>query len=153
MEYPPRKFDEVAAARGTRPPRVISELSVSDPEVRTALEIGRVQGPRLHHLNFGSLMEIVAQVPLDWIVGGGLVGLLTLGERIFTFPIRVAAKWSEYAAIKAECDLRRTKAEDEMIARKATKIRQIAEHTPSIPLKVAILDPENRDEDLPTTRY
>ena len=66
-----------------------------------------------------------------------------MGERVLTFPIRVSAKWAEYAAHKAEFDLRRTEAERNAIARKAAEIARPP--TPSKPSEIAILDPDGSD--------
>jgi hypothetical protein len=74
------------------------------------MKVGATWQPRIRRLSMGSPLEIVGEIPVQFLVGGGLVGMLALGERLFTFPIRLSARWSKYRADKAEDDLRRAKA-------------------------------------------
>ncbi|MEA2270444.1 MAG: hypothetical protein QOD55_2718 [Solirubrobacteraceae bacterium] len=60
-------------------------------------------------------IEVVSELPWEFIVGGGLVGLVTMAEGVATVPPRVAVQISQLSAEQADWKGRRTPPELEVI--------------------------------------
>jgi hypothetical protein len=74
------------------------------------------QEPRVRrvHMDWRHI-EVVAELPWEFIVGGGLVGLVTMVEGVATVPPRVAVQISQLSAEQADWKGRRTPPELEVI--------------------------------------
>ena len=56
-------------------------------------------------------IEVATELPWDFIVGGGLVGLVTMANRVAGEPPRIQVAISQLAAEQADWEQRRTDAE------------------------------------------
>jgi hypothetical protein len=82
----------------------------------------------LYRVHYGSPLEVVAGIPLDFLVDMGkgaaaLAALLVLAERAFTFPVRVKAKREQWRTEKRKYELQRSAMELEYIDALAERIR------------------------------
>jgi hypothetical protein len=74
------------------------------------------QEPRVRRIHMDwRHMEVVSELPWEFIVGGGLVGLVTMTEGVATVPPRVAVRIAQLSAEQADWKGRRTAAEDRAI--------------------------------------
>jgi hypothetical protein len=103
--------------------RRFAELTFPDPDDEPALEqrINRLLGtrstidprskPYVDYIRKGSPLAVTVAIPLEWAIGGGLLGLLTLAQYMVTFPLRVSTKRAELEAMRAEFIAQRDSAE------------------------------------------
>ncbi|MEA2319577.1 MAG: hypothetical protein QOD44_3766 [Solirubrobacteraceae bacterium] len=74
------------------------------------------QEPRVRRIHMDwRHIEVVSELPWEFIVGGGLVGLVTMTEAVATVPPGIAVRIAQLSAEQADWKGRRTPAEDEVI--------------------------------------
>jgi hypothetical protein len=75
------------------------------------------QEPRVRRIHMDwRHIEVVSELPWEFIVGGGLVGLVTMTEGVATVPPGIAVRISQLSAEQADWRGRRTPEEDRVIA-------------------------------------
>jgi hypothetical protein len=90
------------------------------------------QEPRLRRIHMDwRHIEVVAELPWEFIVGGGLVGLVSMVEGVATVPPRVAVQISQLSAEQADWKGRRTPPELRVIEHLAEEVRQQARMRPA----------------------
>jgi hypothetical protein len=82
--------------------------------------------PTLRSLVMQSPLELVAEIPREFVWGGGAVAALSvLFERLLNFPLRIQAQREKLRAEKAGWEAARTRSELLVIARQAEALKAL----------------------------
>jgi hypothetical protein len=90
------------------------------------------QEPRVRriHLDWRHI-EVVSELPWEFIVGGGLVGLVTMTAGVATVPPGIAVRIAQLSAEQADWKGRRTPAEDRVIELLTADVLQLTRVRPA----------------------
>ncbi|MEA2248213.1 MAG: hypothetical protein QOH46_2742 [Solirubrobacteraceae bacterium] len=90
------------------------------------------QEPRVRrvHMDWRHI-EVVSELPWEFIVGGGLVGLVTMTEAVATVPPGIAVRIGQLSAEQADWKGRRTPSEDQVIEHLTADVLQRARMRPA----------------------
>ncbi len=122
------------AARGVADPKWLGARaeSAADAERLAAPGLKPAQQPlvRRVHMDWRHI-EVVTELPFEFVVGGGLVGLVTMVEAVADSPPNVAARIAQLFVEQADWKKRRTEDELAVIGRQAKAILAIGRCRPS----------------------
>ena len=130
-------FDQLEALFGAS--RAVTDPSWLGARAEHAAEASQLAAPGLKpaqrplvrriHMDWRHI-EVVSQLPFEFVVGGGLVGLVTMFEAVAGTMPSVAVRINQLLVEQADWRKRRTEDEQKVIARQAETIRAIGRSVP-----------------------
>jgi len=120
------------AARAIADPQWLGSRADGGGEALDPPPVKPSQEPRVRRIHMDwRHIEVVSELPFEFIVGGGLVGLVTMTEAVATVPPGIAVRISQLSAEQADWKGRRTPEENRVIERLTADVLSRARMRPA----------------------